>query len=166
MGKKSSIESNIEKAISKKFTGPFALTSLENIDLKDVQFDFDKCETIIVDDQKKLDLAYNDIQQSDIISVDLENYNQGIKSYEGFLCLMQITIVSKESNILKTYVVDLIELKDQIYDTLGKNVFENPEILKVMHSSASNDIGWLQRDFGVMIANVFDIQFIHGKTTL
>ena len=79
---------------------------------------------------------------------------------------MQITIVSKESNILKTYVVDLIELKDQIYDTLGKNVFENPEILKVMHSSASNDIGWLQRDFGVMIANVFDIQFIHGKTTL
>ena len=57
MGKKSSIESNIEKAISKKFTGPFALTSLENIDLKDVQFDFDKCETIIVDDQKKLDLA-------------------------------------------------------------------------------------------------------------
>ena len=121
--------------------GPFTLSPLGNLNLNDVQYDFEKSEILIVDDQKKLKSAMNDIQQSSIISVDLENYNSGIKSYEGFLCLMQITLLS--GDILKTYVFDLIELKEQIYDALGKNVFENPEILKVMHSSASNDIGWL-----------------------
>lgn len=34
-------------------------------------------------------------------------------------------------------------------------VFENPEIVKVMHG-ADSDIVWLQRDFGIYVTNLFD----------
>ena len=78
---------------------------------------------------------------------------------------MQITLLPKGSDLLATYVIECIELKDHISDFIGAKVFEDPAILKVMHSSASNDIGWLQRDFGIMVANVFDVQFMHGKLT-
>ena len=67
-----------------------------------------------------------------------------------------------ESN-LTTYVIDCLALRDSIAEILGPTVLEHPEIMKVMHGSTSSDIGWLQRDFGIQITNVFDIQYYHSK---
>jgi ribonuclease D len=52
-----------------------------------------------------------------------------------------------------TCLVDCIKFKPKNLD----KVFENHEIVKIMHSSLSNDIGWLQRDFNIQVINVFDV---------
>lgn len=64
---------------------------------------------------------------------------------------------------MTTYIIDCLELHDKIAETLGAAVLERAEIIKVMHGSASSDVGWLQRDFGIQITNVFDVQYYHGK---
>lgn len=46
-----------------------------------------------------------------MIGVDLENHH--VKSYDGYLCLMQITTV-KDSGETENYIIDLLELKDMI----------------------------------------------------
>jgi ribonuclease D len=55
------------------------------------------------------------------VGVDLENHH--IKSYNGFLCLIQITTPGYE-----TFLIDAVKLKDSIMPILGPSVFENPKI--------------------------------------
>ena len=41
-------------------------------------------------------------------------------------------------------------------------IFENPAIVKIFHGAINGggqgDLGWLQRDFGILCCNVFDDQ--------
>ena len=42
-------------------------------------------------------------------------------------------------------------------------ILEDPKVIKVMHSCLSGDLGWLQRDYGVQLVNVLDVQYYHKK---
>ena len=83
------------------------------------------------------------------IGIDLENHH--LKSYEGYLCLIQITTPDYE-----TFVIDVLALRDHIRNLMGPSIFENPLIQKVFHGCLHSDVAWLQRDFGVALVNVFD----------
>lgn len=77
---------------------------------------------------------------------DLEHHSY--RSFKGFTCLMQISTREKD------FVVDCLTLRSHLRDALGK-VFADKNILKVMHG-ADNDVQWLQKDFGMFIACLFD----------
>ena len=53
------------------------------------------------------------------------------------------------------YAIDAIQCHDFCW--LLNEVFTAPQILKVMFD-AENKLLWLQRDFGVFMVNLFDIQ--------
>jgi len=101
------------------------------------------------------------------ISVDLEAHS--FRSFSGFVCLMQLSL--RRPIVEKGRMADLSNGYDDIdtsydfvIDTLAlRNVMNvhfapimaNPNIVKVMHG-ADSDVGWLQRDFGIYIVNLFD----------
>ena len=78
-------------------------------------------------------------------AVDLEHHS--IHSYQGFTCLVQISTRTAD------YIVDPIALRSSMY--LLNSSMLNPKIVKVLHGS-NEDIKWLQKDFGVFVANMFD----------
>ncbi|XP_031552004.1 exosome component 10-like [Actinia tenebrosa] len=78
-------------------------------------------------------------------AVDLEHHSY--RSFQGFVCLMQISTRDHD------YLVDTLELRSDL--SILNESFTNPKILKVLHG-ADMDIGWLQRDFGLYIVNMFD----------
>ena len=80
------------------------------------------------------------------IAVDLEAHNY--RSFQGFCCLMQIS--TRDIDI----IVDVLKLRRYVGKLLGP-IFANPSIVKVFHGSRS-DLGWLQRDFGIYVCNLFD----------
>ena len=102
-----------------------------------------------------------------ILGVDIECSN---RSYEGFICLIQLSFLDKESKNIHTYVFDMMsifhkvsnmEKRDICDDFLGQMLFENQDIVKIFHGSlgsSNGDIGWLQRDFGIKVVNIFDTQ--------
>uniref|UniRef100_A0A061SIC0 Exosome complex exonuclease RRP6 n=1 Tax=Tetraselmis sp. GSL018 TaxID=582737 RepID=A0A061SIC0_9CHLO len=66
----------------------------------------------------------------------------------GFTCLMQLS--TREAD----WIVDTIALRSLIGPKLGP-IFADTGVLKVLHG-ADYDIQWLQRDFGIYTANMFD----------
>lgn len=80
------------------------------------------------------------------IAVDLEAHSY--RSYQGFTCLMQLSTRSAD------YLVDVLALRSSIGPVLGP-IFADPARVKVLHG-ADSDIVWLQRDFGIYLANLFD----------
>ena len=88
--------------------------------------------------------------------------------FEGFhlhaIWMVQITLRYRASSVgldsseceyvYADYLVDPIPLKAHIRDALLP-VMENPSVVKVMHGS-SEDIAWLQRDYGIFVANLWD----------
>ncbi|CAG9325828.1 unnamed protein product [Blepharisma stoltei] len=99
----------------------------------------------IVDNLSDLEKVIEEISNEREIAVDLEHHS--LRSYQGFLCLIQI------STRFKDYIIDPLKIPDKIY-LLGE-IFASPKIVKVMHG-AINDIYWLQRDFGLYLVNMFD----------
>lgn len=89
------------------------------------------------------------LESESMIAVDLENHS--FHSYNGHLCLMQISTFSRD------YIIDAIALRSEI-GTSFRNIFANPSIVKVFHG-AQSDIQWLQRDFNIFIVNMFDTFF-------
>jgi len=110
-----------------------------------------------------IDIICNTLSTQPFLGVDLENTN---KTYEGCICLMQISYFDGE--VIKTVVIDTIQIfstmqeiekRDFCKDFLGGMVFGNEDIVKIFHGSLggnNGDIGWLQRDFGIGCNNVFD----------
>lgn len=78
-------------------------------------------------------------------AIDLEHHSY--RSFQGFVCLMQISTRSHD------YLIDTLELRSLL--PILNSSFTNPKIFKVMHGSDS-DIVWLQRDFSLYIINLFD----------
>ena len=64
--------------------------------------------------------------------------------------MIQISTVNNEN-----FLIDAIKLRHLIINYLG-DIFENDRIIKVFHGCLHSDIGWLQRDFGIVSVNVFD----------
>mmetsp|Transcript_1308 Transcript_1308/g.1659 ORF Transcript_1308/g.1659 Transcript_1308/m.1659 type:complete len:569 (-) Transcript_1308:1090-2796(-) len=79
------------------------------------------------------------------LAIDLEHHS--LRSYHGFLCLMQISTRSED------FLIDVLALRSYLHKLLP--VFTNGNIVKVLHG-ADSDIIWLQRDLGLYIVNMFD----------
>ena len=101
------------------------------------------------------------------ISVDLEAHS--FRSFSGFVCLMQLSLrrpivekgrmadISKGDDNIETaydFVIDTLALRNVMNEHFAP-IMANPDIVKVMHG-ADSDVGWLQRDFGIYIVNLFD----------
>jgi ribonuclease D len=87
-----------------------------------------------------------------VVAIDLENHHQ--TSYNGFLCLLQLTTPPPMN---QTFLVDVLALRAHIRPLLGP-IFESADIQKVFHGCLHSDVSWLQRDFGLTVVNVFDTQ--------
>ncbi|XP_022116103.2 exosome component 10 [Pieris rapae] len=102
-------------------------------------------EFTFVDTMEKLQILLNELNHAHEIAVDLEHHNY--YSYQGFTCLIQISILNKD------FVIDALKLREHLH-RLNES-FTDPKKLKVFHG-ACNDIRWLQRDFGVYVVGLFD----------
>ncbi|CAI5491619.1 unnamed protein product [Closterium sp. Naga37s-1] len=99
-----------------------------------------------VETREQLAAMAEEIKAEREVAVDLENHNY--RSFQGFLCVLQLSTRRKD------YVVDAIALRGEIGPLLGP-IFADTRVVKVMHG-ADSDVVWLQRDFGIFIANMFD----------
>jgi len=93
------------------------------------------------------------------IAVDLEHHD--FHSYQGMTCLMQISTRHED------FLIDCLKIRSHMH--LLNKVFLDPAILKVFHG-AKEDIRWLQKDFSVYVANLFDtgiaLQTLHMPHSL
>ncbi|KAL0022885.1 hypothetical protein WJX77_003651 [Trebouxia sp. C0004] len=80
------------------------------------------------------------------VAVDLEHHHY--RSFHGFTCLMQLSTRQED------FIVDTLALRADLGAALTP-IFADPKIVKVLHG-ADKDIQWLQRDFGLYMANMFD----------
>ncbi|ODV92897.1 hypothetical protein CANCADRAFT_11487, partial [Tortispora caseinolytica NRRL Y-17796] len=102
---------------------------------------------IWIDTPEQLNDLVDELSTLKEIAVDLEHHS--VRSFYGFVCLMQIS--SRE----KDWLIDTISLYDHM--EVFNNVFANPQILKVFHG-AQSDIHWLQQHFGLYVVSLFDTQ--------
>ena len=81
-----------------------------------------------------------ELKSCEIIGVDLENNHT--QSYNGFTCLIQLSTYDFESGDIKTYVVDVLveEVAANLVGALGSTIFENPNVLKLLHGSFTSDL--------------------------
>ena len=92
-----------------------------------------------------LEALVADLCEVNEMAIDLEHHN--FHSYQGYTCLMQLSTRTAD------YIVDVIAVRGDMYK-LNK-VFLDASKLKVLHG-AVEDIRWLQKDFGLYVANMFD----------
>ncbi|CDW82708.1 3-5 exonuclease family protein [Stylonychia lemnae] len=108
-----------------------------------------------IDSADKLQEILQNLYRYNVLGIDLENHH--LNSYNGFLCLIQITTPNYE-----TYLIDCLKLREDVKTYLGA-IFESSNTLKVFHGCVNSDIAWLQRDFGFATVNVFDTQEAYKK---
>jgi exosome complex exonuclease RRP6 len=99
-----------------------------------------------IDTAGELGRLASKLEAERVVAIDLENHS--LHSYQGFLCLMQVSTRRED------FIVDCLALREEIGPVLGP-MFANEKIVKVMHGARS-DIVWLQRDHGIYLANLFD----------
>lgn len=100
-----------------------------------------------IDTIESLQMVLVDIQESKEIAVAVQNHSY--RSFQGFICILQIATRDK------VYIIDAIALRSKI--CLLAPVFANPFIVKVFHG-CEKVITWLQRDFNLYVINCFDTQ--------
>lgn len=105
----------------------------------------DSTPLVYVSTPELFHLFLREISNEREIAVDLEHHST--RSYQGILCLMQVSTRTKD------YIIDLFSVWSEM--PLLLDVLTNPSITKVFHG-AESDVGWLQRDFGLYIVNMFD----------
>jgi len=107
---------------------------------------FDETPFTYIDTLPELNRFAKKIQNDRVIAVDLENHSR--YSYQGFLCLMQVSTRTED------YIIDVIALREHVGPALA-HIFADPEVVKVMHG-ATSDILWLQRCHNTYVCNLFD----------
>eukprot|EP00887_Chlorella_sp_A99_P008044 scaffold12.g8044.t1 len=107
---------------------------------------FEQTPYTFVDTLPALRAAAERLAAAKEIAVDLEAHNY--RSFQGFCCLMQLSTRSEDM------IIDALSLRSHMGPLLAP-VFADPEIVKVLHG-ADGDVVWLQRDFGIYVANLFD----------
>ncbi|KIY69320.1 hypothetical protein CYLTODRAFT_372907 [Cylindrobasidium torrendii FP15055 ss-10] len=106
---------------------------------------FDTTTFTWVDNSQALQAMLAKLRQALEIAVDLEHHSY--RTYNGFLCLMQISTREED------WIVDLLELRDEA--EILNEVFTDPSVIKVFHG-AESDIVWLQQDLNIYVVNMFD----------
>ncbi|KAJ1502715.1 exosome nuclease subunit, partial [Coelomomyces lativittatus] len=124
---------------------PFLFESVSESPLE-LPVGLDVSEMEWIDTVEGLEKLIEEIKNEPYIAVDLEHHSY--RSYQGFLCLMQIT-----SSHHKDYLVDTLALRMELHQL--NRIFADPNILKIFHG-ADYDIIWLQRDLGCYVVNLFD----------
>ncbi|XP_074626271.1 exosome complex component 10-like [Acropora palmata] len=107
--------------------------------------ELEKTPYTFVETQQQLEELSQNLSAVTEFAVDLEAHSY--RSFQGFCCLMQISTRDHD------YLIDVLELRTELH--ILNDSFTNPHILKVFHG-ADMDIGWLQRDFGIYVVNMFD----------
>merc|ERR1712226_1127764 len=105
----------------------------------------DETPLTMVDNQELLEEMMEKLKKVKEIVIDLEHHNY--RSFQGIVCLIQISTRKED------FIIDSLKLRQELY--VLNEVFTDPAVLKVLHGSDA-DIGWLQRDFGVYMVNMFD----------
>ena len=100
----------------------------------------------IITKSHELEQMAAELENEKAIGVDLES--DSMFHYSEKVCLLQI------STQTKNFLVDTVALKDL---SLMKKIFRSKEILKVFHG-ADYDIRSLNRDFAIVVNNLFDTQ--------
>ncbi|MEN6622656.1 MAG: ribonuclease D [Smithella sp.] len=98
----------------------------------------------LIDSQKKLQPALDDLANSDTLSIDTEY--DSFRYFREKLCLVQIKAKAA------TYIFDPLNKID--LSCLGK-FFADKGKVKILHA-ADNDIRLLKRDYGFVFENIFD----------
>jgi exosome complex exonuclease RRP6 len=107
--------------------------------------ELDEHELIWVKTEQELRSLCKILDEQKDFAVDLEAHQE--HSYQGFVCLMQISTRSQD------FIVDPFCVWEYMH--LLNSSFTNPNIIKVLHG-ADWDINWLQRDFGIYVVNLLD----------
>lgn len=105
----------------------------------------EETECTVVTRVQELEQMCNILKTQQEIAIDLEHHSY--RTFQGLTCLMQISTRTQD------FIVDTLELRNDLH--ILNEVFTDPLILKVLHG-ADMDIGWLQRDLGLYIVNMFD----------
>ena len=122
---------------------------------------------IVINDYASLHKLFSDIFINKYtIGIDTEYY-RGL-TYKGEICLFQISLQNSQKDIT-VYIIDVITIKKELvlkYNSIDllksvlKSVLENENIEKILHSLI-NDAEWIYQDFGIVLKNVFDTQYIY-----
>ena len=102
--------------------------------------------TQYIDDQQTWNQVGTGLLELPVLALDTEANNSHV--YYSRVCLVQIGTTSGE------FIVDPLAVKD--LSLLGR-ALQDASILKVVHS-ASNDLAWLDRDFGFTCQSLFDTE--------
>jgi len=86
------------------------------------------------------------LEKHDVIGIDIENHRQ--TSYEGFMCLLQVSGFNSSTNP-KSFVIDVLKVRSVFKKHFGQKILSNKNILKIFHGCIASDILWLQRDFAI-----------------
>ena len=111
---------------------------------------------IKTDEQLKKIILKTNIESIKEIALDTE-YCRG-EEYFGKLCLIQMSFYV--NSILYTYLLDVIVLSNTILEPFLKNILENENIIKIIHS-ANNDKEWLYEEFKLITNPIYDTQYAH-----
>ena len=111
---------------------------------------------VIVNRKAELDQVPLMLKDCPIVGVDLENNHHD--SYNGFTCLIQLSTYDLKSGTIATIVIDVLakEVHESLAEVLGASLFENPNVLKLLHGCFTSDLQWMVRDFGIKMVSVFD----------
>lgn len=107
--------------------------------LKETPFTFITTEEQLTEAMKRISKATE-------LAIDLENHS--VRSFQGFICLIQISTRRED------FIIDALALRGSIHSHLA-SVFSDPTTVKVLHG-ADRDVQWLERDFGIYVINMFD----------
>ena len=99
----------------------------------------------VVDSEEKMKRLVSVLQTCRFISVSVMQHHY--RSYLGYCSVIMISSPTTD------YIVDAIKAHDSCW--MLNEVFTNPAILKVMFAEP---LLWLQRDFGVFLVNLIDVQ--------
>ena len=109
----------------------------------------------IVQDNKSYERACKLIKKQKIVYLDTEFLRD--KTYWPLLCILQIKTARK------TFIFDFLK-KDKFDLSKLKKIFENKDILKVIHS-CKQDLEVIFLHFGIIIYPIFDTQIAYSLIT-
>ena len=99
-----------------------------------------------IDTEQQLKKLIITLSVEKVIAVDLEHHSK--RSFQGFLCLIQISTRKKD------FLIDAIKLRHKLQ--MFNHIFTDPAIEKIFHGGDQDNV-WLQQ-VGCYLVNSFDTQ--------